>query len=70
MDIFGSSSASTPTGGGNYLPSPLSPMADTSLQNSIQNSASTTPVTNSGKYNQVHDNYNKLGIWYTYLSCI
>ncbi|KAJ8305285.1 LOW QUALITY PROTEIN: hypothetical protein KUTeg_015830, partial [Tegillarca granosa] len=47
LDIFGSSSASTPTGGGNYLPSPLSPMADTSLQNSIQNSASTTPVTNS-----------------------
>jgi len=44
LDFFGSSSASTPTGGGYNLPSPLSPMADSSLQNSTTTSAITTPI--------------------------
>ncbi|XP_021373429.1 F-BAR domain only protein 2-like isoform X2 [Mizuhopecten yessoensis] len=43
LDFFASSSASTPTGGGYNLPSPLSPMADTRLHNSALSSASTTP---------------------------
>ncbi|XP_069127305.1 F-BAR domain only protein 2-like isoform X4 [Argopecten irradians] len=43
LDFFASSSASTPTGGGYNLPSPLSPMADTRLHNNALPSASTTP---------------------------
>ena len=49
LDFFASSSASTPTRGNFNLPSPLSPMADIALHNSLSHSAGTTPISQQSK---------------------
>ncbi|XP_056018718.1 F-BAR domain only protein 2-like isoform X2 [Ostrea edulis] len=46
LDFFSSSSASTQSGSRFHLPSPLSPMADSSLQNSTTHSTASTPLNN------------------------
>ncbi|KAK3091287.1 hypothetical protein FSP39_018668, partial [Pinctada imbricata] len=45
LDFFASSSASTPSGVKHNLPSPLSPMADTALHNSLSSHSAGTPFT-------------------------
>uniref|UniRef100_K1RV42 FCH domain only protein 2 n=1 Tax=Magallana gigas TaxID=29159 RepID=K1RV42_MAGGI len=47
LDFFSTPSASNASGSRGNLPSPLSPMADTSLQNSTSLSAASTPLGNS-----------------------
>lgn len=48
--FFSTPSASNASGSRGNLPSPLSPMADTSLQNSTSLSAASTPLGNSSTY--------------------
>lgn len=50
LDFFSTPSASNASGSRGNLPSPLSPMADTSLQNSTSLSAASTPLGNSSTY--------------------
>ncbi|XP_062616550.1 F-BAR domain only protein 2-like [Saccostrea cucullata] len=57
LDFFSSSSASTPSGSRFNLPSPLSPLADTSLQNNTSHSIATTSLHNSSG-NEVFNNSN------------